>query len=281
MIRLGSHVSFGAPDYFLGSVKEALSYKANALMLYTGAPQNSRRAPISQLKISEGKDLWQAHGCQMKDVIIHLPYIINLANTLKPETYDMSREVLAREIDRTQAIGADIMVLHPGSSLTGDVDESIAQTARGINEVVRDHDYGIIALETMAGKGSEIGRTFQQIRSIIDQVDRKDRIGVCLDTCHIHDGGYDLTDFDKVLDEFDQVIGLDYLKVMHINDSKNVMGSHKDRHANIGQGEIGLEKIMGVVSNPRVADIPMILETPFIGGQAPYQQEIELIRNNL
>ena len=277
MIRLGSHVSMSAPDYVLGSVNEAIEYKANALMLYTGAPQNSFRAPINKLKTAEAREKWTLLGYRMSDVIIHLPYIINLANTVKEGVYDMGKEVLLKEISRTEAIGAKYMVLHPGSALTGDVAQSLLQVAKGINEVQKENDYGIICLETMAGKGSEVGRTFEEIRVIIDNVEKKDHIGVCLDTCHIHDGGYDLTDFNAVLDEFDRVIGLDKLYVLHINDSKNVIGAHKDRHANIGEGEIGFERLYNIVHNPRLDDVPMILETPYRGGNAPYKQEIECL----
>ena len=275
MLKLGSHVSMSSPEYILGSVKEALAYRANALMLYTGAPQNSFRAPISQLRIEEGIELWKESGNDVNDIIIHCPYIINLANTLKPETYLSGKEVLRKEIDRTQAIGATIMVLHPGSSLTGDVNESLLQCARGINEILREDDKVIIALETMAGKGSEIGRDFSQIATIIDNIELKDKIGVCLDTCHIHDAGYDLTDFDGVLKEFDEIIGLDRLTVMHINDSKNVRGAHKDRHANIGYGEIGFETLNKIVHHPLTDNIAKILETPYIDSKSPYGYEIE------
>lgn len=275
MLKIGSHVSMSSPEYILGSVKEALAYRANALMLYTGAPQNSFRVPISQLRIEEGISLWKENGNDVKDIIIHCPYIINLANTLKPETYLSGKEVLRREIDRTQAIGATIMVLHPGSSLTGDVHESLLQCARGINEVLKEDDNVIIALETMAGKGSEIGKDFSQLRTIIDNIELKDKIGVCLDTCHIHDGGYDLTDFDGVLKEFDEIIGLDRLSVMHINDSKNARGAHKDRHANIGYGEIGFETLNRIVHHPLTDNIAKILETPYIDSKSPYGYEIE------
>ena len=275
MLKIGSHVSMSSPEYILGSVKEALAYRANALMLYTGAPQNSFRVPISQLRIEEGIKLWKENGNDVNDIIIHCPYIINLANTLKPETYLSGKEVLRREIDRTMAIGARIMVLHPGSSLTGDVNESLLQCARGINEVLKEDDDVIIALETMAGKGSEIGRDFSQLKTIIDNVELKDKVGVCLDTCHIHDGGYDLSDFDGVLDEFDQIIGLGRLTVMHINDSKNIKGAHKDRHANIGYGEIGFETLNRIVHHPATDNIAKILETPYINSQSPYGYEIE------
>ena len=279
MIKLGSHVSMNAPEYVLGSVKEALSYKANTFMIYTGAPQKSFRAPLEKLKVTEGDELWQRNGYDLKDIVIHCPYIINLANTLKPETYEMGKEVLKKEILRTRHIGARYMVLHPGSSLTGDIEESMKQVTDGLNEVLKDEDDIIICLETMAGKGSEVGRTFEQIRFMIDRVEKKNLIGVCLDTCHVNDAGYDLTDFDAVLADFNRVIGLDYLKVMHINDSKNPIGAHKDRHANIGEGTIGLETLRKIVHHPLLDNIPQILETPYVGGQAPYREEIEKLLN--
>ncbi len=279
MLKIGSHVSMSGPDYILGSVNEALAYKANALMLYTGAPQNSFRIPVERLKIEEGISKWKESGHDVNDFIIHCPYIINLANTLKPETFESGKEVLRREIDRTMAIGARYMVLHPGSSLTGDVDESLKQVANGLNEVLREDDSVVICLETMSGKGSEVGRTFEQIKTIIDNVSLKDKMGVCLDTCHIHDAGYDLNDFDSVLKLFDEIIGLKSLYVVHVNDSKNVKGAHKDRHANIGYGEIGFAALNKVVHHPLLDNIPMILETPYINSQSPYGYEIENFRN--
>ncbi len=279
MLKIGSHVSMSGPDYILGSVNEALAYKANALMLYTGAPQNSFRIPVERLKIEEGISKWKESGHDVNDFIIHCPYIINLANTLKPETFESGKEVLRREIDRTMAIGARYMVLHPGSSLNGDVDESLKQVADGLNEVLREDDSVVICLETMSGKGSEVGRTFEQIKTIIDNVSLKDKMGVCLDTCHIHDAGYDLNDFDSVLKQFDEIIGLKSLYVVHVNDSKNVKGAHKDRHANIGYGEIGFAALNKVVHHPLLDNIPMILETPYINSQSPYGYEIENFRN--
>ena len=279
MLKIGSHVSMSGPDYILGSVNEALAYRANALMLYTGAPQNSFRIPVERLKIEEGVAKWKDNGFDVNDMIIHCPYIINLANTLKPETFESGKEVLRREIDRTMAIGARYMVLHPGSSLTGDLDASLKQVADGLNQILKEDDDVVICLETMAGKGSEVGRTFEQVKTIIDNVKLKDKMGVCLDTCHIHDAGYDLTNFDNVLKEFDEIIGLKSLYVVHVNDSKNVMGAHKDRHANIGYGEIGFETLNNIVHHPLLDNIPMILETPYINSQSPYGYEIENFRN--
>ena len=279
MIKLGSHVGMSAPDYILGSVNEALSYQANTFMLYTGAPQNSFRTSIDKLMISEGISKWTELGYSVDDIIVHLPYTINLANTVKKGIYEMGMEILANELTRTAAIGARYTVLHPGSRLTGETEPSLNQVSQGINRVLSENPGNtVICLETMAGKGSEIGRTFEEIRFIIDGIQQQDRIGVCLDTCHIHDGGYDLTAFDDVLDEFDRIIGLDRLYVIHINDSKNERGAHKDRHANIGEGMIGFDTINSIVHNARLEGIPMILETPYIGGNAPYAREIRMLR---
>ncbi len=280
MLKIGSHVSMTAPDYLVGSVNEALENGANALMLYTGAPQNSLRAPIEKLKIEQAINLWISNVYSLNEFVIHMPYIINLANTIKEGVFENSKEVLEKEINRSIAIGATNLVLHPGSSVKGDLKQSLDQISQGLNEVLANKENIVICLETMAGKGSELGKTFEELAYIISNVERKDLIGVCLDTCHIHDAGYNLSDFSRVLDEFDQVIGLDKLKVIHINDSKNVVGSHKDRHANIGQGEIGLENIMKVINEQRLDNIPMILETPYIDGKSPYKDEIALIRKH-
>ncbi|MBQ4254146.1 MAG: deoxyribonuclease IV, partial [Erysipelotrichaceae bacterium] len=226
MLRIGSHISLEAPDYFLSAVRTAAEYNANAFMIYTGAPQNTFRQPLEKMKIEEGRKLWEENGNRIEDVIIHSPYIINLANTEKPETFDLAKEVLAKEIIRTEAIGARYLVLHPGSGLKADIDTAVNKIVEGLNEVLSTQSNVVIALETMAGKGSEVGRTFEEIRMIIERCAYPERLGVCLDSCHIHDGGYDLSDIDGVLRQFDQIIGLDRLNVIHVNDSKNPLGAH-------------------------------------------------------
>lgn len=277
MIRLGSHCSMKAPDYLLGSVEEALSYGANALMVYTGAPQNSRRTALDKLYIEEAHKLMEDHNIKKIDLVIHAPYLINLANTKKESTFQSGIELLSIEIARATAFGAKYMVLHPGAHVGAGVEAGIESIVKGLDIVNKDNDDLIITLETMSGKGTEVGRSFEEIAAIISKVERPEMLGVCLDTCHIHDAGYDVSDFDAVLAEFDEVIGLDRLNVIHLNDSKNIRGAGKDRHANIGEGEIGLDNLKYVVYHPKLKNVVKILETPFIDGQPPYKEEIELL----
>lgn len=277
---IGSHVSMSGKDMLLGSVKEALSYGANTFMFYTGAPQNTRRKAIDELKITEAKALMEEAGIELKNVVVHAPYIINLANTVKPETYELAVNFLKQELERCEAIGTSILVLHPGSHVKAGQEVGLNQIVAGLNEALKETTYqGKIALETMAGKGSELGTTFEQIKYLMDRCSYPEKLGVCLDTCHIHDGGYDLSDFDAVLDEFDKVIGLENLLVVHLNDSKNIRGAHKDGHANLGLGEIGFDILNGVAHNERIKDVPKILETPYINGKAPYKEEIDMLKN--
>lgn len=269
----------------LGASEEALSYGANTFMIYTGAPQNTRRKAIEELNIENGLLHMQEHG--MSNIVVHAPYIINLANTTKPETFELGVNFLREEIVRTAALQATQIVLHPGAHVGAGVDAGIARIVEGLNEVLTDVQPVQIALETMAGKGSEIGRTFEEIARIIDGVTHNERLSVCLDTCHIHDAGYDIVnDFDGVLNEFDKIIGLDRLKVVHINDSKNVRGAAKDRHENIGFGEIGFDAIHYIVHHPQLMHLPKILETPFVGTdaknkKAPYKAEIAMLRDSV
>ncbi len=276
---IGSHVGLKAPDYFPGTIREALSYKANAFMFYTGAPQNTRRTALDQLKIEEGKTLLKESGIAPENVIVHAPYIINPANRTDPGTTEFAVGFLQREVERTAAFGARYLVLHPGAFTTTDPETGIANTAATLNEL---GDFGgdvIICLETMAGKGTEIGRTFEELAGILERLDHPGHYGICLDTCHIHDAGYDTVDFDGVLDEFGRVLGEDLLKVIHLNDSKNARGSHKDRHANIGRGMIGFDTLYSIAHNPRTAHIAKILETPYINKKPPYAVEIEMLKS--
>lgn len=278
-MKIGSHVSMASPLYLEGSVKEALSYNANAMMIYTGPPQNTLRKPVLELHVKEMHELLKEHDIPLENVIVHAPYIINLANTVDLEKSRWAAEFLKQEIDRAAAIGIKTLVLHPGSHVKAGEDAGIRQIITGLNAAVYE-DKGVrIALETMAGKGSELGCTFEQLKQIIEGADHPEFIGVCLDTCHIHDAGYDLRDFDAVLNEFDRIIGLDKLFVMHINDSKNVRGARKDRHANIGYGEIGFDVLNQIVHHPRLSEVVKILETPYLDGHAPYKAEIEMLRS--
>ena len=284
-IKLGCHVGMAGKDMFLASAREAASYGANVFMLYTGAPQNTRRKDISNLNIDAGWEYAHEHG--IDEIVVHAPYIINLANTVKPETYELAVEFLEKEIVRTAAMRSRILVLHPGSHVNAGAEAGIAQIIKGLNTVLNQNDDDVfIALETMAGKGSEIGRSFEEIKAIFDGVNKKDRLRVCFDTCHVNDAGYDIVNhYDDVFAEFDKVIGLDRIAVFHVNDSMNPLGAHKDRHANIDNGTIGYDTLHRLVHGERFADIPKILETPWLceEGSAkktipPYKEEIAWLR---
>ncbi len=276
MLKIGSHVSMSGKEMMLGSVKEALSYDATTFMFYTGAPQNTARKPVEQLCVDEAKQLMKEHGINIDDVVVHAPYIINLANTIKPETYELAVRFLKQEIERCEAIGISRLVLHPGSHVKAGDQVGLDQIIKGLNEVLRPDQKVKIALETMAGKGSELGRDFDQLQYIIEHVELNEYLGVCLDTCHLHDAGYDLEQFDDILNEFDEKIGLERVLVVHVNDSKNERGAHKDRHENIGYGYIGFEILNKVVHHPKLKDVPKILETPYIQEHAPYKEEIKM-----
>lgn len=280
-MKIGSHVSMSAPDYVLGSVQEALCYGANAFMLYTGAPQNTRRKAMEDLKIKEALQLMQEHGIEKTSMIVHAPYIINLANCLKLETFELAVEFLAKEIERVKALGASTLVLHPGSHVKAGEDLGLNKIVEGL-DLAMEHIGNInIALETMSGKGSELGFQFEHLQYLIEHAKYSEHLYVCLDTCHIHDAGYDLANFDQILDEFDRTIGLKRLICMHINDSKNMQGAKKDRHENIGFGEIGFEKLHAIVHHPRIEHVVKILETPYIEGNPPYKYEIEMLKQGV
>lgn len=281
-IKLGCHVGMAGKDMFLASAREAASYGANVFMLYTGAPQNTRRKEIFELNIDAGWEYAHEHG--INEIVVHAPYIINLANTVKPETYELAVEFLEKEIVRTAAMKSRILVLHPGSHVNAGEQAGIAQIVKGLNTVLNQNDDDVfIALETMAGKGSEIGRSFEELKAIYDGVDRKERLRVCFDTCHVNDAGYDIVNhYDDVFAEFDRVIGLEQIAVFHVNDSLNPLGAHKDRHANIGKGTIGYDTLHRLVHDEIFANVPKILETPWLceEGSAkktipPYKEEIE------
>lgn len=280
---IGSHVSFTKDSQLVGSVKEALSYGANTLMLYTGAPQNSNRLPLNEKLTEEGLKLMANNNIDKNNVIVHAPYIINPSNN---KNLDFNVSFLKQEIDRVQKLGLSKLVMHPGSHVGLGIEEGIKNTIEVLNLSLKETDNIIICIETMAGKGTEIGFNFEQIREIINGVHLKDKIGVCLDTCHINDAGYNLSYFDEVLSEFEEIIGLDKLMCIHINDSKNVISAHKDRHDNFGLGTIGFENLISIIYHDKLKDIPKILETPYVGLEdikdrlfPPYKFEIEMIKN--
>lgn len=276
-LLLGCHVSMKKPDYLLGSLHEALSYGANCFMIYNGAPQNIVRAPIDALKIKEFQHACKQDNIDLANVIVHAPYIINLA-TKEANKHKFAINILIDEIKRTNAIGCKYLVVHPGNAIGITKQEAIWNIASVINHVHKQNDNVILCLETMSGKGSEVGISFDELAQIIKLVDNKHLIGVCLDTCHINDAGYKVNTFDELLNEFDKIIGLKYLKVIHLNDSKNLCGSRSDRHENIGYGTIGFNNLLSVVYHDKLLHLPKILETPYFNDKPPYKYEIEMIR---
>ncbi|MBO0431995.1 deoxyribonuclease IV [Enterococcus sp. DIV0660C] len=279
---LGSHVSMSGKKMLLGAAEEAASYGASTFMIYTGAPQNTRRKAIDEMNIPAGKEFMAENG--LSNIVVHAPYIINLGNTVKPEMFPFAIQFLREEIERAEALGATQITLHPGAHVGAGPEAGIARIVEGLNEVLTKDQTAQIALETMAGKGTEIGRTFEEIAKIIDGVTLNEKLSVTFDTCHTNDAGYDVkNDFDGVMTEFDRVIGLDRLKVLHINDSKNPQGSHKDRHANIGFGTIGFDTLNTIVHDARFEQVSKILETPYVGkdkkkAYAPYGKEITMFK---
>lgn len=281
---IGSHVSYKSDTQLLGSIKEALSYGSNTFMFYTGAPQNTKRGVIDKDLIIEAKKLMIENNIDIASVIVHAPYIVNLANN---DNFDFSVNFLRGEVERCNTLGIKYMVLHPGSAVSSSREEAIQSIASGLN-LILDNNFDVtILLETMAGKGNEIGKTFEELKEIIDVVKYKDKIGVCLDTCHLNDAGYDVSNFDNLLNEFDSLIGLSYIKCIHLNDSRNPKGSHKDRHENIGYGTIGFDNLIKITYNERLEAIPKILETPYVTKDdtskekiyPPYKYEIAMIRS--
>ncbi|WP_027414703.1 deoxyribonuclease IV [Aneurinibacillus terranovensis] len=282
-MKIGSHVSFSKKG-LLNAVQEALSYGSTSFMIYTGAPQNTKRKPMEEQYVEEGLKVMEDHG--IHDIVVHAPYIINLGS-YKNHTFELAVSFLRQEIERAEYIGVKNIVLHPGAYTDKDAEYGINRIAEGLNEVLHEGQTANIALETMAGKGSEIGRSFEELAAIIEKVKLNDKLAVCFDTCHTHDAGYDIVNnFDGVMEEFNRVIGLDRLAVLHINDSKNFRGAAKDRHAPIGTGLIGFQAIDYIVHHEAAKDKPIILETPWIGkdktDQSPmYEVEIALLRHKL
>ena len=278
MLIIGSHVGF-RQDQLLGSVKEALSYNANTFMFYTGAPQNTLRNKLDQKLITEAQKLMKDSNIDINNVICHAPYIVN------PATNDLSKQefainFLTNELKRCEELGISKIVVHPGSSVNESEEEGLQNIINTINSILNRNINVTILLETMAGKGNERGISTSELKTIIDKIENKERIGVCLDTCHLNDAGYDLKKFDEYLDEFDSLIGINKIGCVHINDSKNIINSHKDRHENIGLGTIGFDTLIDIIYNERLINVPKILETPYVDKEyATYKYEIEMIRN--
>ena len=277
MLLIGCHVSFDKDKQLVKSTEEAISYGANTFMFYTGAPQNTNRSKIVQEKTEEAHQLMRQHHIDPNKVIVHAPYIINLANR---DNLDFGIRFLTEELNRCSQLGISYLVLHPGSHVGQGVEQGLQNIIDGLNTVfLNDHSQVKILLESMAGKGSELGKNFQELKTILDGVKDNERLGVCLDTCHLNDAGYKMEEFDQVLVEFDQIIGIDKIGCIHINDSKNPIGAHKDRHENIGFGTIPFEHLLHIIYHPQLENIPKILETPYVDREfPPYREEIVMIK---
>ena len=279
---LGSHVSFDSKEQLLKSVKESISYGANTFMFYTGAPQNTNRCIIDDNLTKKAYELMKENNIDINKVICHAPYIVNLANDNDPSKYDFSINFLKQEVTRLERLGIKYLVLHPGSSVGIERNKALLNIANALNNILYPGCNVIILLETMAGKGTECGINIEEIKTIYDNVTLKKSLGICLDTCHLNDSGIDISNFNQYLDSLDNIIGIDKIKCIHINDSKNSIGSHKDRHENIGFGTIGFDNLINVIYNERLDSIPKILETPYVGDNKeypPYKHEIEMIKN--
>ena len=280
MLYIGSHVGFNKNTQLVGSLTEALSYGSNTFMFYTGAPQNTARSPIEDGLTLEALNRMKEENIDYSKVIVHAPYIINLCNE---NNFDFSIRFLTEELERVNQLGIKYLVLHPGSHVGLGIEAGINNIIKGLNIVlqnVKDFNKVTILLETMAGKGSEVGSKLEEMKEIIDGVEDKNHIGVCLDTCHLHDAGYDMSNFDDFLKEFDKVIGIEKIGCIHVNDSKNEISSHKDRHENIGFGKIGFDTLIKIIYHDKLKEIPKILETPYVDKEyPPYKWEIDMIRN--
>ena len=275
---IGSHVNYQG-EQLLGCAKQAVSYGANTFMFYTGAPQNTIRKSVDDKLLVEAKEYMIANNIDINNVVCHAAYIVNLANKEKADAWNFAIQFLKEELKRITKIGVKYLVLHPGNSLNIPREVALQNISEGLNYIIDEDTKPMILLETMAGKGTECGISIQELKMILDNIKYPDKVGVCLDTCHLNDSGVNISEFDKYLDEFDKVIGLDKVHCIHVNDSKNELGSHKDRHANLGYGTIVFDNLINVIYNPRLENIPKILETPWVGEYPPYKIEIDMVKS--
>lgn len=285
MLYIGSHTSYLKNKQLLGVVEESLSYGSNIFMFYTGSNQSTLRFPVDKDLTAKAHELMKQNGINKDKCIVHAPFIINLANDTDQDKYNFYINFFKQELERCKELDIRNMVLHPGSYTTLDRTSGIKNIAKGLNIALKDIDGVNLLLEYMSGKGTEVGTSIDDLAEIINLLDEdiKNKVYVCLDTCHINDSGWDIGDFDKFLNEFEEKIGIEKIKCIHINDSYNSVGAHKDRHANFGYGTIGFDKLINVIYNPKLDGIPKILETPWINRNEkdtypPYKYEIEMIR---
>ncbi len=272
MIYIGNHLS--SSGGFLAMGKAATALGADTFAFFTRNPRGGAAKAIDPADAKALLDYMEEH--HFGPLVAHAPYTMNVC-AAKPDIRKFSVEMLQDDMERMEYLPGNFYNFHPGSHVGQGEDAAIPMIADAVNKALKPEHHTTILLETMAGKGSEVGRTFEELRRIIDLVELSDKIGVCLDTCHIWDGGYDISDMDKVLKEFDDVIGLGRLKAVHMNDSMNPLAAHKDRHQKIGEGHIGEEILKAVVTHPLLQDKPFILETP--NEDDGYKKEIALIRS--
>ncbi len=279
-ILLGAHLSYKKDTQLLGTIKDAITIGATSGAFYISNSRGYSKFEQDLDKVNEAKELAKDNGIDLKNFIVHSPLVGNLASLDKEKpTHELTFKSYLEDLKMLEAAGIKYYNFHPGS--WPDREKGIQQIAKGINELhkqTKGHNT-VILLETMMAKGNYIGRVFEDLRDIIDLVDNKDRIGVCMDTCHVWDAGYDIkNDLDGVLKEFNKVIGLKYLKGLHINDSKNELASHKDRHENIGDGHIGLKALRDLIRHPKLIKLPKALETPYGNDDfTRWKKEIELL----
>ncbi|MGL5647226.1 MAG: deoxyribonuclease IV [Clostridium sp.] len=273
MLNIGCHLSTTNGFEHMG--KEAISIGANTFQFFTRNPRGGKAKAIVQADVDGLLKIMKENN--FSQILAHAPYTLNACSGTE-STREFAIQTMRDDLERMEYLPGNLYNFHPGSHVKQGVEVGINYIVNMLNEVIKEDQNTTVLLETMAGKGTEIGRNFEEIAEIISRVNLKDKMGVCLDTCHIHDGGYDIVnDLDGVLDQFDKIIGLDRLKAIHLNDSKNIVNSHKDRHEKIGEGEIGLEAIEKIINNKRLKGIPFFLETP--NELDGYKKEIELLRN--
>ena len=276
MLNIGCHLSAAKGYEHMG--KEALKIGANTFAFFTRNPRGGKSKALDTEDI--GKFLEIAGANNFGKLVAHAPYTLNPCSKDK-KVRDFAYIAMSEDMERMEHTPGNFYNFHPGSHVGQGIEAGIEMIAELLNQILRPEQSTIVLLETMAGKGSEVGGKFEELRAIIDRVELKDKIGVCLDTCHVHDAGYDIVnDFEGVLEEFDRVIGLEYLKALHINDSKNPCEAHKDRHACIGEGYIGKEAIAKILSHPKIQGLPCVLETPQESLEG-YGEEIKMIREIL
>ncbi len=256
--------------------RQALEIGANTFAFFTRNPRGGSAKKIDNEDVKNLLDMMTENN--FGKLVVHAPYTTNLCSD-NPETRDFGKRIMSDDLDRMEAIPGNYYNFHPGCHMKQGSEKGIELISSQLNSILSPEQSTIVLLETMAGKGTEIGRNFSEIHAIIDRTECSDKLGVCLDTCHIWDGGYDIVNhFDSVLEDFDRTIGLDRLKAIHLNDSLNPCGSHKDRHAKIGQGHIGTDALINVINHPALKNLPIILETP--NDMAGYAQEIKILREN-